>query len=94
MSSGVVKENCPAILESNPISNLYPSFFKNEYNNFINQQFKKDKKIYLELLNKNRLIYLNSKVKLSNKQKIDFCSVERHLMKLYLKEVMLKLNKG
>ena len=92
MSSGVVKENYPAILESNPLSNLSPSFFKNEYNDFINQQFKKDKKTYLNLLNKNRFIYLNSK-DLSNKQKIDFCSVERHLMKLYLKEVVSKLNK-
>lgn len=93
MSSGVVKENYPAILKSNPLSNLSPSFFKNEYKDFINQQFKKDKKTYLELLNKNRFIYLNSK-NLSNKLKIDFCSVERHLMKLYLKEVMSKLTKG
>ena len=92
MSSGVVKENYPAILESNPLSNLSPSFFKNEYKDFIEKQFKKDKKTYLELLKKNHSIYLNSK-NLSNKLKIDFCSAERHLMKLYLKEVMLKLIK-
>ena len=92
MSSDVVKENYSAILESNPLSNLSPSFFKNEYKDFINQQFKKDKKSYLKLLKKNHSIYLNSK-NLSNKLKIDFCSAERHLMKLYLKEVMLKLTK-
>ena len=92
MSSGVVKENYPAILENNPLLNLSPSFLKNEYKNFINQQLKKDKKTYLELLNKNRIIFLNSK-NLSNKQKIVFCSVERYLMKLYLKEVMSKLIK-
>ncbi len=92
MSSGVVKENYTAILESNPQSTLTPSFFKKEYKNFINEQLKKDKNTYLELLNKNRFIYLNSN-NLSNKLKIEFCSNERHLMKLYLKEIISKLSK-
>lgn len=90
MSSGVVKENYPAILESNSILKFSSSLFKNENNYFIDQFLRNEKKTYLELLNKNRSIFLNYK-DLTNKQKIDFCSLERFLMKLYLKEVLSKL---
>jgi adenine-specific DNA methylase len=93
MSSGVVKENYPAILESNSKLKLSSSFIKNENNYFIDQFLRKEKKTYLELLKKNRSIFLNYK-DLTNKQKIDFYTLERYLMKLYLKEVLLKLTKG
>lgn len=93
MSSGVVKKNYPAILESNSTIKLSSSFIKNENNYFIDQFLRNEKKTYLELLKKNHSIFLNYK-DLTNKQKIDFCSLERYLMKLYLKEVLLKLTKG
>ncbi|MFX0186241.1 MAG: hypothetical protein ACFE8A_00745 [Candidatus Hodarchaeota archaeon] len=90
MSSRIVKENYPAILESNTTLKLSSSFIKKD---FIDQGLRNEKKTYLELLKKNRSIFLNYK-DLTNKQKIDFCSLERYLMKLYLKEVLLKLIKG
>ena len=90
MSSGVVKENYAVISESNSIILLSSSFIKKKNNYFIDQF---EKKAFLELLKKNRSIFLNYK-DLTNKQKIDFCSLERYLMKLYLKEVLSKLTKG
>ena len=93
MSSDVVKENYPAILESNSILKLSFSFFKNQNNYFIHRFLRNEKKTYLELLKKNRSIFVNYK-DLTNKQKIDFCLLERYLMKLYLKEVLSKLTKG
>ena len=93
MSSGVVKENYPAILESNSTLKLSSCFIKSENNYFNDQILRNEKKIYLELLKKNRSIFLNYK-DLTNKQKIDFYTLERYLMKLYLKEVLSKLTKG
>ena len=90
MSSGVVKKDYATILESNPPPNLLSSFNKNEYYHYIDKFSEKDKKICLELLKKNHSLFLNCK-DLTNKQKIDFCSFERYLMKLYLKEVSSKL---
>jgi len=90
MSSGVVKKDYATILESNPPPNLLSSFNKNEYYHYIDKFSEKDKKICLELLKKNHSLFLNCK-DLTHKQKIDFCSFERYLMKLYLKEVSSKL---
>ncbi|MFX1394585.1 MAG: hypothetical protein ACFFAH_13550 [Promethearchaeota archaeon] len=90
MSSGVIKKEYAAILESNPPPNILSSFNKNEYDYNIDQFSKKDKKICLELLKKNHSIFLNCK-DLTHKQKIDFCSFERYMMKIYLKEVLSKL---
>ena len=78
MSSGVVKENYPAILENNSKLKLLSSFIKNENNYFIDQFLRNEKKTYLELLKKNRSIFLNYK-DLTNKQKIDFYTLERYL---------------
>lgn len=90
MSSGVVKKDYAAILDSNPPPNFISNFKKNKYEYNIDQSSKKDKKICIELLKKNHTIFLKCK-DLTNKQKIDFCSFERYLMKLYLKDVLSKL---
>ena len=90
MSSGVVKNNIPVILDENPPLFKPTYYFRNEPDGFFKQHLGKGKNHYLQLLEKTRSILTNF-TDLTNKQKKDFCCIERYLMKKYLKKVVVKL---
>jgi len=89
MSSGVLKNNLNVILEESipvikPItsSGILP-------NGFFKQHLGKGKNEYITLLEKIRN-HLTNCPDLTTKQKIDYCSIERYLMKKYLKKIIVK----
>ncbi|HEY0089135.1 MAG TPA: hypothetical protein VGB37_09835, partial [Candidatus Lokiarchaeia archaeon] len=100
MSSGGVKDNPSLALKNNlnsqKLSGLITSEVHTSDPNFIidlvcgsdiNDEDMENKKVFLSLLNKLRCILLSSK-NLTILQKMDCCSVERFLMKLYLKNII------
>lgn len=62
----------------------------NEVKCFLNQKFRVDKNMCLLMLNRVRSILINCP-DLTNKQKFDYCRIERYFMKSYLKEGLVKI---
>ena len=55
-------------------------------------RFNDDKNEYLAISNDIHSILSNC-LELTNNQKLDFCDSQRYYMKLYLKEVLIQINK-
>jgi len=89
MSSGVIKNNLNVILEENPAIFTPISSYGNVPNGFFKQHLGKGKAQYITLLGKIRSFLINCP-DLTPKQKIDYCSLERYLMKKYLKKIIVK----
>jgi len=76
------------ITEANYLSNL-PVFEKKDLFHLKQQEFvNKLKKFYGKIIDVHFFL-LNNK-ELTNNQKLDYCSIERYFMKLYLREIMKK----
>jgi len=76
------------IAEANYLSNL-PVFEKKDLFHLKQQEFvNKLKKFYGKIIDVHFFL-LNNK-ELTNNQKLDYCSIERYFMKLYLREIMKK----
>ncbi len=92
MSSGKANFNYSIesfdITEANYLSNL-PVFEKKDLFHLKQQEFvNKLKKFYGKIIDVHFFL-LNNK-ELTNNQKLDYCSIERYFMKLYLREIMKK----
>ena len=89
MSSGVLKNNFNVILEEN--LEVFKPIISNGTvpNGFFKQHLGKGKDQYITLLGKIRSFLINCP-DLTIKQKIDYCSCERYLMKKYLKKILVK----
>ncbi|MFX0046843.1 MAG: hypothetical protein ACFE8G_01620 [Candidatus Hermodarchaeota archaeon] len=92
MSSGKVDINFPVeILEKSVTYNIpiEPIFKKLDINNFKNISFdNKLTKFYGKIINIH--FFLSKNMELTNNQKLDYCSIERYFMKLYLREIIKK----
>jgi hypothetical protein len=67
-----------------------PVFEELDVNIFNNINFdKKLTKFYGKIVNIH--FFLSNNKELSNSQKLDYCTIERYFMKLYLKEMMKKM---
>jgi uncharacterized protein (DUF952 family) len=76
------------ITKANYLSNL-PVFEKKDFIHFKQQEIvNKLNKFYGKIIDVHYFL-LNNK-KLTNYQKLEYCTIERHFMKLYLKEMMKK----
>jgi hypothetical protein len=61
-----------------------------DVNNFININLdNKLTKCYGKIINIH--FFLSNNKELTNEQKLDYCSIERYFMKLYLREMMKKM---
>jgi hypothetical protein len=70
------------------ISNL-PIFEEKDLIHLKQQEiFKKLNKLYGKIIDVHFFLLNNNE--LTNNQKLDYCSIERHFMKLYLKEIIKK----
>ena len=64
-----------------------PVFEKLDVNSFTNANFdNKLTKFYGKIINIH--FFLSNNKELTNNQKLDYCTIERHFMKLYLREMM------
>ena len=92
MSSGKADVNFPMEILEKPVTYdvpLEPSFEKLDINNFKNISFdNKLTKFYGKIINLHFFLYNNKE--LTNNQKLDYCTIERYFMKLYLREMMKK----
>lgn len=67
-----------------------PIFEKLTVSNFTNLDFNnKLTKVYGKIINIH--FFLSNNKKLTNNQKLDYCTIERYFMKLYLKEMIKKM---
>ncbi len=92
MSSGKANFNYSIepfdITKTNYLSNL-PVFEEKDLIRLKQQEFiNKLNKLYGKIVDVHFFL-LNNK-ELTNNQKLDYCSIERHFMKLYLKEIIKK----
>ena len=92
MSSGKANFNYSIesfdIIEANYLSNL-PVFEEKDLIHLKQQEIvNKLNKFYGKIIDVHFFL-LNNK-ELTNNQKLDYCSIERHFMKLYLKEIIKK----
>ncbi len=66
-----------------------PVFEKLDINSFTNTNFdNKLTKFYDKIINIH--FFLSNNKELTNNQKLDYCTIERYFMKLYLREMMKK----
>ena len=92
MSSGQADINYPMEILEKSESYYFssePVFKKLDINSFTNANFdKKLTKFYGKIIHIH--FFLSNNKELTNKQKLEYCTIERHFMKLYLKEMMKK----
>ena len=92
MSSGKANINYPVeTFEKSLTYDVSPeSIFENlEINSFTNTNFdNKLAKCYGKIINIH--FFLSNNKELTNAQKLDYCTIERYFMKLYLREMMKK----
>lgn len=93
MSSGKANiDYAVEILEGSEVVDLTPEpvFEKLDVNSFKTTNFdKKLTKCYGKIINIH--FFLSNNKELTNDQKLDYCTIERHFMKLYLREMMKKM---
>ena len=96
MSSGKANINYSMesfdIINANYLSNL-PVFEKKDLINLKQQEFiHKLNKFYGKIIDVHFFLLNNKELKLlTNNQKLDYCSIQRHFMKQYLKEIIKKV---
>ncbi|NVM18043.1 MAG: hypothetical protein HWN80_10020 [Candidatus Lokiarchaeota archaeon] len=92
MSSGKADVNFPMEILEKPVTYdvpLEPIFEKLDINSFKNISFdNKITKFYGKIINLH--FFLSDNKELTNNQKLDYCTIERYFMKLYLREMMKK----
>ena len=92
MSSGKTELNYPLEILEDSVTFDVPreSIFEElDVNSFRNINFNnKLTKFYGKIVNIH--FFLSNNKELSNDQKLDYCTIERYFMKLYLREVMKK----
>ena len=92
MSSGKANLNYAVeILEGSEVYDLSrePIFEKLDINSFKNISFdNKLTKFYGKIINIH--FFLSNNKELTNTQKLDYCTIERYFMKLFLREMMKK----
>jgi len=86
------KKRFPIDIETEKIENSFNEIYKNESNNS-RYNFNDSNDEYLSISNDIHTI-LSICQDLTNTQKLDFCNNQRYFMKLYLKELLLKINKA
>jgi len=86
------KKRFPIDIETENIENSFIEFNKSESNNS-RYNFNDSYDEYLSISNDIHTI-LSICQDLTNTQKLDFCNNQRYFMKLYLKELLLKINKA
>ena len=92
MSSGKADVNFPMEISEKSVTYdvpLEPIFEKLDINSFKNISFdNKLTKFYSKIINIH--FFLSTNKELTNNQKLDYCTIERYFMKLYLREMIKK----
>ncbi len=86
------KKKFSSNFETEKIENTFKEINKSEFNNR-NYNFNDTISDYLSISNDIHSI-LSNYPELTNSQKLDFCNNQRYFMKLYLKKLVIKLNKA
>ena len=93
MSSGKADVNFPMEILEKSVTYVVPRepiFEELDVNNLLHLDLdNKLTKFYGRVVNIH--FFLSNNKELSNKQKLDYCTIERYFMKLYLKEMMKKM---